>query len=172
MSEYKGKRLDNGKWVYGDLLHLCDIAVIVPTDSTISFNGNLANGGFGGMVKNGKGWPTQVDPETVGQYKGKTISKCEECGVDVPGYEPQICCSGHECGCMGRPVEPCLCAKCWEELISDINRPDCPTCTGTGIGLGDPDTSKCSQCHGRGYLLVDDDSGRELQEDQRRDDYE
>jgi len=54
-----------------------------------------------------------------------------------------------------------------------MSKPDCTNCSGTGIGLhGDPDTSRCTVCHGRGYLLVDDDSGRELQEDQREDDYD
>jgi len=30
----------------------------------------------------------------------------------------------------------------------------CPQCEGTGIGRhGDPNTSKCTRCNGRGYLI-------------------
>lgn len=47
--KFKGKRLDNGEWVYGDLLHLVD-GVYISND-----HGN-------NMV--------QVDPDTVGQYIG------------------------------------------------------------------------------------------------------
>lgn len=47
--KFKGKRLDNGEWVYGDLLHLVD-GVYISND-----NGNNM---------------AQVDPDTVGQYIG------------------------------------------------------------------------------------------------------
>jgi len=58
-----------------------------------------------------------------------------------------------------------------KRAMCDSNRQDCPECSGTGIGkFGDPNTSRCWHCHGRGYILVDNDSGRELQEDQREDD--
>lgn len=31
---------------------------------------------------------------------------------------------------------------------------DCATCQGTGIGkYGDPNTSRCSDCNGRGYFV-------------------
>jgi hypothetical protein len=40
---------------------------------------------------------------------------CMVCGEDL-GYEPQMCCSGHQCGCMGMPVDPPICSKeCHEE---------------------------------------------------------
>ena len=35
---------------------------------------------------------------------------CMVCGGDL-GYEPQMCCSGRECGCMGMPVDPPICSK-------------------------------------------------------------
>jgi len=42
---------------------------------------------------------------------------CEICGKEMIGFEYQMCCSGHECGCMGKPIEPCICSKsCWEEF--------------------------------------------------------
>mgnify|MGYP000666734223 FL=1 len=47
--KFKGKRLDNGEWIYGDLLHLVD-GVYISND-----NGNNM---------------AQVDPDTVGQYTG------------------------------------------------------------------------------------------------------
>ena len=47
--KFKGKRLDNGEWVYGDLLHLVD-GVYISND-----NGN---------------YMAQVDTDTVGQYTG------------------------------------------------------------------------------------------------------
>lgn len=47
--KFKGKRLDNGEWVYGDLIHLVD-GVYISNDH----GNNMA----------------QVDPDTVGQYTG------------------------------------------------------------------------------------------------------
>lgn len=47
--KFRGKRLDNGEWIYGDLLHLVD-GVYISND-----NGNNM---------------AQVDPDTVGQYTG------------------------------------------------------------------------------------------------------
>ena len=45
-----------------------------------------------------------------------------------------------------------------EELLgcqhdAEPEEPYCHACEGTGIGRGDPDTSKCGTCHGRGYPL-------------------
>lgn len=47
--KFKGKRLDNGEWIYGDLLHLVD-GVYISNDNGC----NMA----------------QVYPDTVGQYTG------------------------------------------------------------------------------------------------------
>jgi hypothetical protein len=33
--------------------------------------------------------------------------------------EPMGCCDGRECGCMGMPVEPPYCGKCWEEMMNE-----------------------------------------------------
>lgn len=46
------------------------------------------------------------------------IQTCLICQKPVPDYEPQMCCSGRECGCMGQPTEPCLCSKeCGDALF-------------------------------------------------------
>lgn len=47
--KFKGKRLDNGEWMYGDLLHLVD-GVYISNDNGC----NMA----------------QVNPDTVGQFTG------------------------------------------------------------------------------------------------------
>lgn len=47
--KFKGKRLDNGEWTYGDLLHLVD-GVYISND-----NGNNM---------------AQIYPDTIGQYTG------------------------------------------------------------------------------------------------------
>ncbi|WP_299076630.1 hypothetical protein [uncultured Paraglaciecola sp.] len=35
---------------------------------------------------------------------------CEFCGNEAPGYEPEYCCDGYECGCGGMPAESCFCS--------------------------------------------------------------
>lgn len=48
--KFRGKRLDNGEWVIGDLIHVKEGLLILPI---------------------GKGWDQyRVDPETVGEYTG------------------------------------------------------------------------------------------------------
>ncbi len=42
------------------------------------------------------------------------------CGTEFLGEEPQVCCSGRECGCMGMPIDPIICSeKCYNELIDN-----------------------------------------------------
>ena len=50
-------------------------------------------------------------------HQNEKGENCEKCGVFVPGFEYQGCCSGHECGCGGRPIEPCLCVGCWNKEL-------------------------------------------------------
>ncbi len=45
--------------------------------------------------------------------------QCIICGKDVPDYEPEMCCSGWECGCLGLPLEPPLCSIECGEALSD-----------------------------------------------------
>lgn len=51
----------------------------------------------------------------VCKTKGET---CEMCDKFVEGFEYKICCSGFECSCMGKPVEPCICSEeCWDKMM-------------------------------------------------------
>lgn len=43
--------------------------------------------------------------------------KCLKCGTPLENYTPVFCCNGRECGCMGNPIEPPLCDKCWDEVM-------------------------------------------------------
>jgi len=42
---------------------------------------------------------------------------CMICGTTIPDYDPKMCCSGRECGCMGQPTEPAICSdECWDKF--------------------------------------------------------
>lgn len=44
---------------------------------------------------------------------------CDKCGAVVmvtDDYEPQRCCSGRECGCMGMVTNPVFCDKCLKKI--------------------------------------------------------
>jgi len=44
---------------------------------------------------------------------------CEICKTEI---EIKYCCSGHECGCMGLPIDPPVCSdKCYNEFMNNIN---------------------------------------------------
>jgi hypothetical protein len=72
-------------------------------------------------------------PETMEQLLASQSSAPEQeersepcliCQRPVYGYEPQMCCSGHECGCMGQPMNPCVCSKeCSDALFGNIGMP-------------------------------------------------
>ncbi len=49
---------------------------------------------------------------------------CLICGKPVADYDPQYCCNGFECACMGRPTNPCVCSKeCSKALMDGIGKP-------------------------------------------------
>ena len=53
----------------------------------------------------------------LADYPQPEDAKCIVCDAPVLDYKPKYCCSGHERGCMGLPVEPPVCsAKCWDIL--------------------------------------------------------
>lgn len=44
---------------------------------------------------------------------------CEICGTEI---EVKMCCSGHECGCMGLPVDPPVCSEsCYDQYMKAEN---------------------------------------------------
>ena len=54
----------------------------------------------------------------------------ERCGRPVYGYVERRCCDGRECGCMGKPIDPCWCDECWkkwEQHSKSIPEPPCLT---------------------------------------------
>lgn len=47
---------------------------------------------------------------------------------------------------------------CFPDPEPEETDSDCTLCAGTGIGQhGDPDTSRCTRCGGRGYMIPDND---------------
>jgi len=55
--------------------------------------------------------------------KNKEGEYCQICDTFVEGFEYQGCCDGRECGCMGMPVEPCICSnKCWDMLMAKTGK--------------------------------------------------
>lgn len=47
----------------------------------------------------------------------KKIYRCEICEKPVPEYEPRYCCDGQSCGCMGLPIEPCVCSSACDKAL-------------------------------------------------------
>jgi hypothetical protein len=46
---------------------------------------------------------------------------CMVCGKEIDDYDPKMCCSGRECGCMGKPTEPPVCSQeCWDKVLKGI----------------------------------------------------
>ena len=51
------------------------------------------------------------------------MHECMICEKPLESYEPEICCEGHECGCMGQPVNPPICSnECWDRLMSFVGK--------------------------------------------------
>jgi hypothetical protein len=44
---------------------------------------------------------------------------CMNCEEKFFGQDPQYCCNGSMCGCLGYPTEPVVCSeKCYDELVN------------------------------------------------------
>ncbi len=73
--KFRGKRLDNGEWIYGDLLHIAGGCIIYYGSQTesesIEDRPNLAIELYMDEV-------APVDPDTVGQFTGLTDANGQE----------------------------------------------------------------------------------------------
>lgn len=50
---------------------------------------------------------------------------CQICSTWIEDYDPKMCCSGHECGCMGQPTEPRICSsECHDKLMARYKQAD------------------------------------------------
>lgn len=48
---------------------------------------------------------------------------CLICQKPVTDYEPVYCCDGHDCGCGGQPMNPCVCSsKCEDAIYANIGK--------------------------------------------------
>lgn len=97
---------------------------------------------------------TRILCDNCARFCPSTPDKCEGCeqmegGTDAP--------PGSECEECGEPGL-ITCGDCGKEYeTTDTECPHCPEncglCAGTGIGQhGDPDTSTCPSCRGKGYF--------------------
>lgn len=50
---------------------------------------------------------------------------CIVCNKEFYGPEPEMCCSGRDCGCNGQPIEPVVCsAECYDHLVGNKKNPE------------------------------------------------
>ena len=49
--------------------------------------------------------------------------RCLICRIPVPNYRPEYCCTGYDgydfCGCMGQPLNPCVCSDICKRAVFD-----------------------------------------------------
>ena len=62
-----------------------------------------------------------VEEKIIGKGMIENLGgSCVVCDKWVDDYDPKLCCSGFECGCMGQPTEPCVCSNgCWDVICAD-----------------------------------------------------
>jgi len=45
---------------------------------------------------------------------------CMVCNKVYMDTEPQRCCNGWQCGCMGQPIDPVVCSQeCYDKIINN-----------------------------------------------------
>jgi len=62
---------------------------------------------------------TSVEPlqSSGNSTKPLVTCRCMVCDKEFLDVEPQMCCSGRDCGCMGMPIEPVVCSEeCYNKL--------------------------------------------------------
>lgn len=72
--KFRGKRLDTGEWVYGDLLHYTDGSVDIRVTAEKKQTGEFAGKPFYSIAAESH----EIDPATVGQYIGLDDKNDEE----------------------------------------------------------------------------------------------
>lgn len=51
------------------------------------------------------------------------IWPCIICQKPVPDFEPEYCCDGRDCGCLGQQIQPCVCSdRCYDALMKGIGK--------------------------------------------------
>lgn len=66
------------------------------------------------------------------EQSNQVTLNCMVCHTEFIGDEPQMCCSGRDCGCMGMPTDPIVCStECYDKLtnrtketIINIDKPE------------------------------------------------
>lgn len=89
--KFRGKRIDNGEWVYGYLLHIDSVPFIFPFGAKIHHAAHWGEKGSFGIIGSGTidaiigfgeringMWLCEVTPETVGQFTGLKDKNGEE----------------------------------------------------------------------------------------------
>jgi hypothetical protein len=88
--------------------------------------------GYAGCMPNGNIVDRREFPEAIPIQKNSIFGipepkklfdlNCIVCGKEFKGEEPQMCCSGKDCGCMGIPIDPVVCSKvCYDNLPHNKN---------------------------------------------------
>lgn len=75
--KFRGKRLDNGEWVYGDLLHIAGGCLIYFGNDTDTASPDIERN-YPIAVELFKDEIAVVDPKTVGQFAGMTDKNGKE----------------------------------------------------------------------------------------------
>lgn len=48
------------------------------------------------------------------------LLNCSNCNSEYIGPQPEYCCSGIECGCLGMPAEPIACSdECYNKILNN-----------------------------------------------------
>jgi len=70
-------------------------------------------------------WTKTEDGVNLLIHKHKlNIICCVECEKIVGDWEPNMCCSGRDCGCLGLPTNPPICDsdECYEKFMNKYKK--------------------------------------------------
>lgn len=64
-------------------------------------------------------WVSDVCKFLRGEQPTEPTTPCFVCKKPVTGHVDEYCCDGRDCGCMGKPIYPCLCSQeCADKMSS------------------------------------------------------